>query len=440
MKIVLILHNSPCTSCGGTELHVLHTARELKKKHDPHIIYRMDNPALSEYSLHRSSLEGIELTGINNTFRDVNRFGDYFINERIDATVHTVLEKAKPDLVHIHHLSGLSLEIPAVAETLSIPTVMTLHDYSLLCPRGQMIRDNLVRCSEIDRMRCTCCLGLGSKRTSPLLRIAGKVFTGLSAGAHASADEVDRFDECVKELEHAVSAFIAPSPFVQEEFIRFGFERNRMHLIPHGIPRFDGLQDHVHTDAKEHSGNGVFTFGYLGSLIPSKGAHLAIDSFRSLTEENIALRIHGQSFPFHGDDGYDVRLRKKAGGDGRITFHGRYDHADLSRILEDIDALIIPSLWNEFFSLVLHEARRCGVPVIASRTGALQDAVRHGVEGFLFTPGDTGELAECMGALLRDEALCRSFVENARQPRTIGEHVTALDGLYRSLRSRSFAQ
>ena len=59
---------------------------------------------------------------------------------------------------------------------------------------------------------------------------------------------------------------------------------------------------------------------------------------------------------------------------------GRFEPVDLPTLLTDVDAVIVPSLVWETYSIVTHEAIACGVPVIASRLGALPEAVRHGRE------------------------------------------------------------
>jgi len=53
-------------------------------------------------------------------------------------------------------------------------------------------------------------------------------------------------------------------------------------------------------------------------------------------------------------------------------------------------------VWYENFPRVLVEAFACGLPVIASRLGALADLVEEGVTGLLFEPGDAGDLMRCL--------------------------------------------
>ena len=72
-------------------------------------------------------------------------------------------------------------------------------------------------------------------------------------------------------------------------------------------------------------------------------------------------------------------------------------------------ALVVPSLWFETFALVAAEAMAQGVPVIASRIGALRDTVREGETGLHFTTGDAADLATTMRRLWDDPALCRQL-------------------------------
>jgi glycosyltransferase involved in cell wall biosynthesis len=56
-------------------------------------------------------------------------------------------------------------------------------------------------------------------------------------------------------------------------------------------------------------------------------------------------------------------------------------------------ALVLPSIWYENFPRTLVEAFGNGLPVIASRLGAMATLVEDGVTGLLFNPGDATDLA-----------------------------------------------
>ena len=58
--------------------------------------------------------------------------------------------------------------------------------------------------------------------------------------------------------------------------------------------------------------------------------------------------------------------------------------------------LVMPSIWYENFPRTLVEAYACGLPVIASRLGAMAELVRDGETGLLFEPGNAADLAQKM--------------------------------------------
>jgi glycosyltransferase involved in cell wall biosynthesis len=76
---------------------------------------------------------------------------------------------------------------------------------------------------------------------------------------------------------------------------------------------------------------------------------------------------------------------------------------DVAAYVAAADALILPSDEPEPFGLVLLEAFRQGRPVIASRAGGPVDIVDDGVDGWLFTPADSGALAELLQRLTTDD-------------------------------------
>lgn len=93
---------------------------------------------------------------------------------------------------------------------------------------------------------------------------------------------------------------------------------------------------------------------------------------------------------------------------------GWHDHAAAMALYPQSSVVVVPSLWQEPFGLVAVEAMAAGRPVCASRTGGLQESVRHEETGFLFTPGDSAGLARQLSLLLDDPALRQKMGEAGR--------------------------
>lgn len=112
----------------------------------------------------------------------------------------------------------------------------------------------------------------------------------------------------------------------------------------------------------------------------------------------------------------------------------------LAQVYRGARALVVPSLWFETFAIVAAEAMAHGVPVIASRMGALRDTVREEQTGLHFAPGHPVDLARQMRRIWDDPALCRAlgraahadvaarFSEDAHFARLLAAYELALAG------------
>jgi glycosyltransferase involved in cell wall biosynthesis len=105
-------------------------------------------------------------------------------------------------------------------------------------------------------------------------------------------------------------------------------------------------------------------------------------------------------------------------------------------LLDDVDAVIIPSLVWEAFSIVAREAMACGVPVIASRLGALPEAIRDGENGLLFTPNGASELGSMLQLLQEDPSRLGHLRVGIRRDDWISsrEHAARLERLLERVR------
>ena len=110
--------------------------------------------------------------------------------------------------------------------------------------------------------------------------------------------------------------------------------------------------------------------------------------------------------------GWLQRLAERLGVAERIEFTGFREEVEEEVARAEVAAL--PSLY-EPFGMAAAEALAAGKPVVAARTGGLQEIVREGVDGFLFKPGDHRELAEKLVKLLTDEELRKRMAQAARE-------------------------
>ncbi len=100
----------------------------------------------------------------------------------------------------------------------------------------------------------------------------------------------------------------------------------------------------------------------------------------------------------------------------QVEFKGKLNDAELIRVLQNSDLLILPSLnRNEAFGLVLVEALACGVPVVASNLPGVRTVFNDHEQGLLVTPGDEEDLKKKLEFILNNEGLRRVMALAARR-------------------------
>jgi glycosyltransferase involved in cell wall biosynthesis len=167
-------------------------------------------------------------------------------------------------------------------------------------------------------------------------------------------------------------------------------------------------------------------FTYLGSLAWQKGVHVLVEAIRGIEADRAVLKVYGDPTVFPD---YAAQLRRIA--DLRNTvFGGQLPNEEVGRVLAETDVLLVPSLWYENSPVVIQEAFAAGVPVIASRIGALAEKVRDGVDGVLCTAGDVRSWRACLLSIIEHVDRLKEYRANLPKPMTMGKHVELLARLY----------
>jgi len=171
-------------------------------------------------------------------------------------------------------------------------------------------------------------------------------------------------------------------------------------VVPLGVRTSDFAPG---TDARPGSRGAGTTVGYAGRLAPHKGLDVLLDAVAS--DPRLTLRIAGTG----PDAGRLARRVQDLGLSGRVDLIGHVPQDRLPDFYRGLDVLAVPSLttrgWLEQFGRVAVEAMACGVPVVASDSGALPDVV--GGAGLLVPPGDAGALRAALVRVGQDDALAR---------------------------------
>jgi glycosyltransferase involved in cell wall biosynthesis len=286
-------------------------------------------------------------------------------------------------VVHAHNLQPeFGWRALAAARAAGARVVLHLHQYRLVCAIGVCFTRgaDCTRCHGRDTLPG---MLLNCRRSIP------------EAAAYATSLALWQ-----RRLVEQCDAVIVPSAFARERLRALGaplpWGRVRV-LAPPVRPRAGGSGERVGSTRPSASAGYALV---VSRLAPEKGVEVAIDACRAA---GIPLVIAGQG-PELG------ALRERAGG-GEVRFVGEVDDSELARLRAGAAIALVPSRSAESFGLAAAEAMAAGLPVAASRVGALSELV--GEEG-LVPAGDARALAQAVARLAGDRAAGERSLERVR--------------------------
>lgn len=244
------------------------------------------------------------------------------------------------DVIHFHNVSLMGG--PGVLTYGRGLKLYTMHEYWLVCPMHVLYRNGRETC---ERRTCFTC-AFAHRRPPQLWRHTNRLA--------AAAGHVD--------------AFLALSAFSADAHRSRGFHAD-FRLLPPFVPRADDTAD------RREAGDRPY-FLFAGRLETIKGPQTLIPHF---------LGAAGPELWVAGRGSLEPELRRMAAGRPRIRFLGHVGEPRLSGLFRGAEALLLPSLCDEVFPLVMLEAFRQGTPVVARRLGGMTEAIESSGGGIAYT-------------------------------------------------------
>jgi glycosyltransferase involved in cell wall biosynthesis len=271
-------------------------------------------------------------------------------NPIMASRVTKILQRERPDLVQTGNLQGFSVSLWRAVRKLGIPLVQMLHDYYLGCPKSTMTvgSHNCVR-------QCGACrlFTLPRRRASNLpaavISLSRRMLTRLEG----------------------TGLF----PGVEHKYIIHGVNNSQAVARPR---------------ANCAPGSPIVV-GYLGRLDNTKGIEILLDAVKRLEPSKVTVLLGGKGT----SDEYVSQLQQTYAS-ANVKFLGFVRPPDF---FERIDALVVPSVWEEPLGRVIYEGYAHGVPSLVSDVGGMPEIVQHGRTGFVFKSEDSDALA----AILREQ-------------------------------------
>lgn len=338
-NILAVIHDfrySKGGSVGGTTLHLMDIIDNLKTSYNFHVLYW----SADTHKHHITSfLEQNIVTKILGDF-SLNRkepWKKLYCND-FRVTVENAIDALKIDIIHIHHLKNMFLDIFEVGENKNIPIIYSIHDFYAACPSINLIKWDNVSCHNSKERDCKNC--------------AEKKFN--ISNSYISEWQKE-FGEALKKTD----TIVAPAESTKEIFNSI-YPMHNTKVIEHGYD--------IETYAKAEKKRGeMFNIAFVGSITKIKGLDLFLEFIKITKGSNIRVHLFGTTH----------KVAVKSDGVNFIN-HGAYKREELPGLLlsNNIDVVCLPSICAETFSYTLSESLLCRIPVIGLNIGAIAQRIK----------------------------------------------------------------
>ncbi len=378
-------------------------------------------------------------------------------SEGMDQVIKAYIERTKPDVMHVHSRVGLPASVNELAHELGVAVLNTIHVYGYICQRRVMIdRDGELCPGPFDLRKCAWCTGnlnyLGERFRALYINFKEGlkarrpgVFTTLQStkrkvisrygltgekekisGLNWEYDEPSdlsrkleqRLQYCIQALNRYSLRTICVSTDVKNTLIRYGVDESRL-LVQHIGSAIAERQ----TSNRRPLHNPV-VIGNIGGVNHYKGTHVLLDAIEKVKRHDFTVKIFGR---YNESYVSDLMRRKNS---LPVVFTGRYRLEELPEILKQIDIMVLPSICNDTAPQTIFESFSGGVPIIASNIGGFPDFIRHDLNGLLFEPGKSDDLARKIDQVLSRPNVILEYQKNIPKLKTISENADELLVLY----------
>jgi len=319
---------------------------------------------------------------------------DEFTGPVVVERFKEVLAEFSPDLVFL--ADGFHMK-PWVAQSVKdYPYIVKFYAYENLCQRynGTFMRGDRscyrsgAGASPVDQMYCSIC-GL---KTAVLSRLHGDMDFYLNY-MNARAWMPSQWRRVRKMLDHA-QRIIVYNQRLEKILALRGWKSV---VIPGGLNRESFPQK------APRKPDGTVRLGIIGRIRDEqKGVIPAIRAMSILQQRGIPAELHITGTPKDNP-------RVLPG----VVFRGWFPHDQLSAFYESVDIVLVPSIWQEPFGIVILEAMCSGRPVVASRVAGPMEIIEHGVNGRLAAPMSAVGIAEEVIRYLENPQKTAEIVDRA---------------------------
>jgi len=287
--------------------------------------------------------------------------GRMIYSREAKKNMKALLRDEKIDVAHLHNIyHHISPSILPVLKKSGVKIVMTLHDYKLLSPNYSLFHHGEIHEEDGQGWYVSC--------------IRNKCMKDSRMQSAVATAEMIFHHKIMRYYERYVDHFIAPSQFMLDTCVRFGWDKRKFSYIPNPI-------DTSRFKPTKTSGEYV---AYIGRLSEEKGVHILLDAAKQ--NPDIPHKIVGAG-------PQEVMLRSKVRKEkiDNVEFVGFKTGKELDTFFVQARVLVTPSIWYENNPLSVLEPKAMGKVVIGSDIGGIPELLPRKL---LVKPGDSRTLAK----------------------------------------------
>jgi len=262
----------------------------------------------------------------------------------------------------------------------NIKTVLTLHNYRLICPGNQLT---------VRGVNCEKCIGKDSARV-----LFYRCFPGGSLLKSFLSWRLYRSTFSKGYYADLIDGYIALTEFGKHLFVKGRIPDSKIYVKPNFI-----ADPQLNAGDSEKTDRAIF----IGRLSPEKGI---LELIRAWEHIDYPLLIVG-----------DGPLMKKARrlAKSNVEFCGSKSHAECLRLLSSSCFMVFSSIWYEGFPLTVLEAFALGVPVLASNLGTRPEIISDGISGVLYRHDSVDDFHDKINKMINETDFRNSLGTAARE-------------------------
>ena len=381
---------------GGAEVYVINLENLLREHGHEVAVFSMQHPQNLPSSYEKFFPKEVDFTRFNplDFFTYIVRpLGSKEVKDKFSRLIDVFC----PDVVHFNNThSQLSPVIAKIACQRGIKVIWTLHDYKMLCPRYDCIRNgktcNLCYTGKLPVIRYSC---MKNSRLASIL-------------AYWEAVKWSR-----KKLEKYTATFICPSEFLRKEMIDGGFNSNKLTKLNNFID-VAKITRPVYLNKENY-------YCYVGRLSPEKGLETLL---KTAVEMPYTLRIIGA-----GNLEHELKQKYQA---KHIIFEGYKSWNEIETIVRKAMFTVMPSECLENNPISTIESLALGTPVLGARIGGIPELIEENLNGLLFESRNKDDLKRQVQRFFEKSILFDyvTIAQTARANYSAENHIRSLMKIY----------